>query len=99
MTFAGRERRVDVNISLLDVIQGWARCVFLSDLHDLSDEQCVALKRTIIRLPSEAAALTEWNEAIAYLSGRPSDEMTSEQAKAKLIDYLTNRASHYEAVP
>lgn len=57
------------------------------------------LKRTISRLPSEAATLTEWNEALFYLSGRPSAEMTSEQAKAKLIEYLTDSALHHEAIP
>ena len=44
-----------MNISILDVIQGWARCAFLPDLHDLSDEQCVTLKGTIIRHESEDA--------------------------------------------
>ena len=37
---------VDVNISLLDVMQGWVRCAFLSDFRDLSDEQSYIARET-----------------------------------------------------
>lgn len=73
---------------LLESLQGWAHCEYLSDLRFLSNVQRMELRRTLDCLPPEAASLKEWNEALNYLANAPPAQ-TPAQAKAKLIAYLS----------
>lgn len=75
------------DLSLLDYL-GWRMgCVYLSDLHEISNTQKIRLAREIASLPVSSASLHEWNDALEYLVGYPPLP-TSEGAKVQLIKAL-----------
>lgn len=76
-------------ISLLDILAGEAQCLYLSDLRLLYTESEMREKLTdiIMEIPIKIASLTEWNDALAYLTG-VSGAINEEQAKSTLIDCL-----------
>ena len=70
-------------LPLLEFLAYKAGCVYLSDLHNASSWQKVRLVRELERVPAEAAALREWNDALAYLSQAPP-EKTAQAARERL---------------
>ena len=76
----------DVRRSLLDDLAASAGCLYLSDLRG---EQNYASERTFIaQSPAEAYTLREWQEAIGYLTGKPSDAESCAQARQELLSVL-----------
>ncbi|WP_417083211.1 hypothetical protein [Evtepia gabavorous] len=75
-------------MDLLDALTIQADCDYLSDLKHLNDWQKIRLARELAKVPADAAALKEWNDALEYLTGaQPCDN--AEQARAALIAGLS----------
>ena len=87
---AGREevRTVIFKIDLLDALSIQADCRYLSDLKYLDEWQRMRLARELERVPSDAADLKEWNDALQYLS-RDAPQKTAEAARERLIQSLS----------
>ncbi len=80
----------------MDVLAAEMGCEYVSDLHFLSCCQRVRLAGKVERIPADAAALFEWNDALYYLArGRP--ERTAQAAKERLLALL--RQPLHELVP
>ena len=77
-----------MNISLLEALQVWANCTYLSDLHCLDCNQKARLRKAVANVPPEMGTQEEWNEALAYIAGRQG-EITPAAAKAALVAYLS----------
>ena len=77
-----------LDFSLLDAMAIQSRREYLSDLKYLQDWELIRLGRTLEKAPAKAAALFEWNDALAYLAGAPP-EQTQEAARERLISVLT----------
>lgn len=73
--------------SLLDRITIQMGCTYLSDLRYLSRDQQLRLAEKLKSLQARDHDLRDWNDALEYLTGQPS-EQTAERAKAKLLDRL-----------
>lgn len=84
--------KANIQADLLEVLSMQAGCMYLSDLHDLSDWQRERLRHTLRHLPPDAAPLKEWNDALLYLSKGPP-EQTAEAARARLIQFLSHAES------
>lgn len=78
-----------VEQSLLDLMAIQMRCMYLSDLRFLSLEQRRYLAQKLERLTPREENVREWNDALGYLTGAPSEE-TSYAAKERLIQFLQN---------
>lgn len=65
------------------------QCDYISDLRSLCMEPKIRKKLVTIveKIPAESATLFEWNDALEYLTDRPSVE-DREEAKKILIDCL-----------
>lgn len=76
-------------ILLLDILADKAQCCYLSDLRLIytEPEMRERLADILLEIPIKIASLSEWNDALAYLTGE-SGAINVEQAKATLIDYL-----------
>lgn len=74
-------------LSLLDALSMQADCLYLSDLKHLDGWQRSRLARALERVPSAAADLAEWNDALSYLSNAPP-QATAEAAREELIQAL-----------
>lgn len=74
-------------IALVDYLAAKAGCMYVSDLHFLSQTDCFRLSREVERLPSESASLFEWNDALEYIVGA-APELTPEAAREKLMNCL-----------
>lgn len=76
-------------ISLLDILAFIAEGCYLSDLCYLytNQEQRRQLADILMDIPSGSFSLSEWNDALAYLTG-VSGMNTIEQAKGTLIECL-----------
>lgn len=74
-------------MDLLDVLSLIAGCRNLSDLRCLDNWQRVHLARALEKIPTRAASLAEWNDALAYLA-RDSPQETAEAARDRLIQSL-----------
>ena len=77
-----------LRLSLLDYLGYRMGCVSLSDLHTLDRGRKLRLRYEIERLAPEDARLYEWNDALAYLAGRPP-EADAEAAREKILLCLT----------
>lgn len=66
-----------------------SRFHFMSDLHLLyrKTEMRAQLADILMEIPTEIASLSEWNDALHYLTGI-SGAMNEEQAKNVLINHL-----------
>ncbi len=73
--------------SLLDRITIQMGCTYLSDLRYLSRDQQLRLAEKLKSLQARDHDLRDWNDALEYLTGQPS-EQTAERAKARLLDCL-----------
>ncbi|MBO1683435.1 hypothetical protein HJV15_12390 [[Clostridium] scindens] len=81
------ENGMAVQMSLLDALQQKACCSHLSDLRFLNRPEQARLAREIEQIPTSAASLFEWNDALAYLvNGPPQD--TPEAARERLTCLL-----------
>ncbi len=77
------------DLSLLDVLAQRMNCTYLSDLRFLSVCRRGQLARKIENIPVEAASVSEWNDALRYLTGRtPAPEQTAEESRNRLIALL-----------
>ena len=65
------------------------QCDYISDLRSLCMESKIRKKLVTIveKIPVKSATLFEWNDALEYLTDRPSVE-NREKAKKILIDCL-----------
>ena len=72
---------------LLKDLQGRTGCQYLSDLRYLSDEGRARAAQRIHEIPPEAAALAEWNDALAYLAGGQPVQ-TAQLARERLLLHL-----------
>lgn len=75
-------------MDLLDALTLQADCDYLSDLKHLNDWQKIRLARELAKVPTDAAALKEWNDALEYLTGAQPCA-NAEQARAALIAGLS----------
>ena len=73
--------------SLLDRITIQMGCTYLSDLRYLSRDLQLRLAEKLKSLQARDHDLRDWNDALEYLTGQPS-EQTAERAKARLLDCL-----------
>jgi len=75
---------------LLKTLQDKTGCQYLSDLRFLSDEGKRQAAQWIHDTPPEAAALAEWNDALAYLTGEPPVQ-TVQLAREQLLLHLLKK--------
>lgn len=74
--------------SLLEYLAERENCVYMSDLQFLRGLDRAHLLHEIRRLPEDRFPVEEWNEALAYLSGR-RPKQTSRAAKESLLSNLS----------
>ena len=74
--------------SLLEVLSTSARCQYLSDLHSLSPWDRLHLAQAIEDIPSNAASLAQWNDALDYILGEPS-QSSPQTARNRLRHLLS----------
>lgn len=77
-----------VEQSLLDFLSIQMKCEYLSDLRFLSLEQRRYLAQRLDRLTPREEDVREWNDALNYLTGAPS-ENTAQAAKERIIYLLS----------
>ena len=75
-------------LPLLEFLAYKAGCAYLSDQPHASGWQRVRLAHELERVPAEAAALREWNDALDYLAQAPPEE-TAQAARERLIQSLS----------
>ena len=75
-------------LPLLEFLAYKAGCAYLSDLPHASGRQRAQLAHELERVPAEAAALREWNDALDYLAQAPPEE-TAQAARERLIQSLS----------
>lgn len=78
----------DMHFSLLDYLAYQSGRTCLSDLRSLGILERRRLAREVEKIPTKAAAVREWNDALSYLTGA-SPEPSAESAREKLIIFLT----------
>ena len=76
-------------LSLLEYLVGYSGCEYLSDLHYLAEWQKVRLAQKIERIPCSEASLSEWNDALCYLTNLPK-EQSAEKARRQLLLCLSH---------
>ena len=74
--------------SLLDTLAPQLHCGSLSDLHYLSPARRRQLAKLAGRPAPEAADVRQWNDTVAYVTGRPSCA-SAEEARALLLTLLS----------
>lgn len=74
-------------LPLLDYLAYRAGCIYLSDLKVLDGWQRARLARVLEQVSPQAANLSVWNDALAYLAQAPP-ERTAEDARIRLITAL-----------
>ena len=74
--------------SLLEVLRSKVGCQYISDLHYLNEGERARAAHGIQDTPPEAAALAEWNDVLAYLTGEPPVQ-TVQLARERLLVHLT----------
>jgi len=77
-------------LPLLDAMSVQMHCEYLSDLHDLDNEQRALLAQKVKQLSPEAMGLHDWNDALEYLAHAPP-ERTAKAAKERLVQFLYRR--------
>lgn len=73
--------------TLLDTLADRMGCVFLSDLRFLPEEKRGRLAREVGSILPHQAPVSEWNDALSYLTGA-GPEPTAEVARARLSALL-----------
>jgi hypothetical protein len=74
-------------VSLLDIMQIYASCSYVSDLRQLSGPQRSSVARKLSKLVPENISLREWNDALTYLQGNPPAE-TVAAARKRILAWL-----------
>jgi len=90
MEAGGGDQVMTKQISLLDAMLIQLRCEYLSDLHNLDNEQRVLLAQKVEQLSPEDVDLRDWNDALEYMAHAPP-ERTAKTAKERLIHFLSQR--------
>lgn len=78
------------NESLLDAMSIQMRCEYLSDLHDLDNEQLALLAQKVEQLSPEDVDLHDWNDALEYMAHAPPERI-AKTAKERLVWFLSQR--------
>ena len=73
-----------LNVGLLDLIAGQMGCDFLSDLRFLNSTQRAELAQKLEKLSADAFGLHDWNDALEYMAGQPSEQSAAEAREALL---------------
>jgi len=79
---------LDMEMSLLEVMQAQMGCAYLSSLRFLNDWERAQLARNLEKIQPDMAGLRDWNDALAYLAKLPP-ESTPEAARERLIAVLS----------
>ena len=76
-------------LPLLESLSQMIGCMYLSDLHFLTDLQKARLVFAVHCLVSADADIREWNDAASYITGYPAVFKTKEDAAKSIIRYCT----------
>ena len=76
-----------VELSLLDVLAYQVGVACLSDLHGMKGVEKVRMARALEKIPAGGAELSEWNDALCYITGQPTEE-TAGAARERLMEWL-----------
>lgn len=87
-----------IELSLLDFLAARLQCEFLSDLRFLKRGQAVRLLREVEKIPSDSAALHEWNDALQFLADA-APEKDADAARQRLIACLTESVFAEQSCP
>lgn len=77
----------DVTPALLDRLASRLGCGYLSDLKYLDEARRAELARLLDAMPSDAAPLQQWNDALSYLTAQPGANSRAE-ARERLLAAL-----------
>lgn len=86
------KQQEDRSDHLLDYLAQQAGCMYLSDLHHITENIRKKLELAVTDFPAENASVRQWNEALAYLFAAP-EEMTAQLAKEQLLKLLHEKKS------
>lgn len=78
-----------LSLPLLDFLAYRAGHTVLSDLHHMDALDRARMARALEVIPSEAASLKEWNDALEYLARLPPEE-TAQAARGRLMEWLSH---------
>ena len=81
-------RESPLRLALLDYLAYRIGCEYLSGLHELDSVRRARLRRAVTQLKAEDAPLDEWNDALAYLAGRPPASDAA-AAREELLSFLS----------
>ena len=78
-----------VKLGLLDYIAFKVGCMYLSDLHN--PKNLLYIKTTLHSIDLSMFGVEEWNDAVAYITGKDISFSTSEQAMQYLLSYKAEK--------
>lgn len=78
-----------VEMSLLENLALQLGCTYLSDLRFLQSWERMRLVQRLENIPAEAAGLSDWNDALEYLTGDKHPRSDAAQAKTALVEALS----------
>lgn len=78
-------RRQPEKTGLLDRIQEWTRCEYLSDIHYINPR---LLDRYLENVPARDYSLNEWNDAVWYITGDHVMFQSCGEARESILRYL-----------
>ncbi|WNX85116.1 hypothetical protein RWV98_02230 [Agathobaculum sp. NTUH-O15-33] len=82
--------------SLLDKLAEQCGAARVSDLHDMDSGQQKRLIEILLAAPPDTTALSEWNQALGYLTGA-KPQKSVEAAHARLVILLTHARGKRQA--
>lgn len=74
-----------VKLGLLDYIAFKSGCVFLTDLHE--SKNLLFIRTALHSIDPSLFRLEEWNDAVAYITGKDISFQSGEQAMEYLLSY------------
>ena len=77
--------------SLLDWMARQVSCEYLSDLHQLTEQQRKSLSAALKPLKAEESELRQWNDALTYLFHGSAAQKTAAAAREMLLRQLSNQ--------
>ena len=78
-----------LKIGLLDYIAFKSGCAFLTDLHD--PKNLLFIKTTLHSIAPSLFRLDEWNDAVAYITGKDISFQSGAQAMEYLLSYKAEK--------
>ena len=78
---------METSMSLLDELARRVDCEILSDLRYLDRQGRGQLARAVEALSPDGVPLSQWNDALCYLTGEPP-QGSCEEAQARLLAWL-----------